>query len=239
MAYKRCRSLWKSFFLTIKFFRADRDSISSEEEMKQFIKIVEQKSAQIIIGTQMLSKGLDFPSISLVGLILADLDFYMPDFRAEERAFQTLLQMAGRAGRKSPGEVILQTFNPEHSGILFARQHNYTGFFYEEMKNRKKWSYPPFSRLCLVRIDSLKEKAGQDFAEKLGQKAISLSTQGITILGPSPAPLAKIKNRWRFQILIKAESHKILDSFLYAFLPQIRKRAFIHVKVDRDPGFML
>ena len=120
----------KRLFPQFKVLRVDRDSISSPEEMKSFIKQVESQQAQIIVGTQMLSKGLNFPSIYLVGLILADMDFHFPDFRAEERSFQTLLQMAGRAGRTGFGEVVLQTFNPQHSSLLFAEKHDYKGFFF-------------------------------------------------------------------------------------------------------------
>ncbi len=152
---QKAQQILESYFPEYKIVRADRDSINSREEMESFIEIVEQKQAQIIIGTQMLSKGLNFPSIYLVGLVLADMDFHFPDFRAGERAFQTLIQMSGRAGRTDFGEVILQTFNPDHLSISFAKQHDYKGFFYEEIKSRKKWSYPPFFRLCLLKIPTL------------------------------------------------------------------------------------
>ena len=223
------------YFPQFKTLRADRDSINSREEMENFIDIVEKKQAHIIIGTQMISKGLNFPSIHLVGLILADMDFHLPDFRAGERAFQTLLQMAGRAGRMDLGEVVLQTFNPEHSTVLFSKQYDYKSFFYEEIKSRKRWFYPPFSRLCLLRIDCLKEKQGHDFSKELAKKAVKLATQDIKVLGPSPAPLMKIKNRYRFQILIKGENHQVLDTFLKSFLVGSKKNAVAQVKVDRTP----
>lgn len=227
------------YFPDFKTIRVDRDSISSHQEMEKFIKTMEEQKAQIIIGTQMLSKGLDFPSISLVGLILADMDFHFPDFRAEERTFQTLLQMSGRAGRKSLGEVVLQTFNPDHSSIRFAKEHDYKGFFYDRIKSREKWFYPPFARLCLLRIDSLKEKQAEIYAKEISQTAIKKALEGIDILGPSPAPLFKIKNRFRFQILIKGKNQKILDDFLKNLIPQIKKKTFIQLKVDRDPLSML
>ena len=236
---QRVQQVIEKYFPGYKTLRADRDSIHSREDMESFIDIVEKNQSQIIIGTQMLSKGLNFPSIYLVGLILADMDFHLPDFRAGERTFQTLLQMSGRAGRTSFGEVVLQTFNPDHLSILFAKQHDYKGFFYEEIKSRKQWSYPPFSRICLLRIDSLKEKEGRIFAEELGQKAVKLAVPGIEVLGPSPAPLMKIKNRYRFQILIKGKNHPVLHSFLQTLLPTIQKKSFVQVKLDRDPLFML
>ena len=245
---QKIESELKKLFPQYKILRVDRDSISSQEEMQNFIKQVESEQVQIIIGTQMLSKGLNFPSIYLVGLILADMDFQLPDFRAEERSFQTLLQMAGRAGRTDFGEVVLQTFNPQNSSVLFAEKHDYKNFFLNGIKSRETWSYPPFSRLCLLRIDSLKEKEAKDFAKKTAEQArkISIPFQkghqlkyGIQILGPSPAPLMKIKNRYRFQILIKGENHKILDQFLKKLLLEIPKKSFIQLKLDRDPSFML
>ena len=237
----------KKLFPQFKTLRVDRDSIPSQEEMTDFFKQVESNQVQIIIGTQMLSKGLNFPSIYLVGLILADMDFHLPDFRAEERSFQTLLQMAGRAGRTGFGEVILQTFNPQHSSILFAEKHDYKSFFFNGIKSRSVWSYPPFSRLCLLRIDSLKEKAGQNFAKQTTELAKKLAIPfqkspqvkyGIQILGPSPAPLMKIKNRYRFQILIKGENYRLLDQFLQKFFLKVPKKSFIQLKTDRDPSSM-
>ena len=227
-------------FPHFKTLRADRDSINSKEEMDRFVDIVEKKQAHIIIGTQMISKGLNFPSIYLVGLILADMDFNLPDFRAGERAFQTLLQMAGRAGREDFGEVVLQTFHPNHSAISFSKQHDYKGFFHKEIKSRKKWSYPPFSRLCLLKMDCLKESEGQSFSKQIAKKVRELAHPGIKILGPSPAPLFKIKNRYRFQILIKGENHKQLSSFLETFFERNKRpSSSVQIKVDRDPFSML
>ena len=238
----------KKLFPNFKTLRVDKDSVRSQEDMKSFISQVERKEAQIIIGTQMLSKGLNFPSIYLVGLILADMDFHFPDFRAEERSFQTLLQMAGRSGRSGFGEVVLQSFNPQHSSILFAKKHDYKGFFYSKIKSRETLFYPPFSRLCLLRMDSLKEKEAGDFAKQIVKvaKELAMSVQkenqmkyGIQILGPSPAPLMKIKNRYRFQILIKGENYRLLDQYLKKLFIKIPKKSFIQLKVDRDPSFML
>jgi len=232
----------------------------------------EKEEIQILIGTQMLAKGLNFPSLRLVGLLLADMDFNFPDFRAEERGFQTLLQMAGRAGRKSLGEVVLQSFNPDDSNFHFLKSHNYKSFFLKSMKSRETWNYPPFSKLCLLKIDSLKEKEGQAFASDLakiikkihessfenqspaphrssaphkssqGQSLKSskrLNSSGIQILGPSKAPLIKIKNRYRFQILIKAQNHQLMSQLLEKVFQKTPKKSFVQVKIDRDPYSML
>ena len=237
---ERVEQVMQALFPETKIIRADRDAIDSREEMERFIKIVEKQEAQIIIGTQMLSKGLDFPSIQLVGLLLADMGFNFPDFRATERTVQILLQMAGRAGRKEGGEVILQTFNPDHLSLSFMKDHNYKDFSEEELKTREKLFYPPFSRLCLLEIDSLKEKEGREFAAQLAKLAQDKKPkQGFVILGPSPAPIFKIKNRYRFHILIKSLHHGLLQNFLEHFLKSFKEKAFVRVKLDRDPGSML
>ncbi len=230
----------KTLFPEVKIIRADRDAIDSREEMENFMKVVEKREAQIIIGTQMLSKGLDFPSIQLVGLLLADMGFHFPDFRATERTMQILLQMAGRAGRKEGGEVLVQTFNPDHLSLSFMKGHDYEAFFREELKIRKKLFYPPFSRLCLLEIDSLKEKEGKQFADQLVQLAQKKKpASGMVILGASPAPIFKIKNRYRFQILIKSLHHGLLQNFLDPFLKSFKEKPFVRVKLDRDPGSMI
>jgi len=159
----------QKLFPQYKTLRVDRDSISSQNDLLDFIEKVEQEKIQILIGTQMLTKGFNFPSLGLVGLLLADMDFHFPDFRAEERGFQTLLQMAGRAGRTHPGEVVLQSFHPEDSKFHFLKSHDYKSFFSQAIKSRDTWNYPPFFKLCLLKIDSLKEKEGQLFANELAQ----------------------------------------------------------------------
>ena len=230
----------KNLFPAVRVIRADRDAIDSRQEMENFMKVVEKKEAQIIIGTQMLSKGLDFPSIELVGLLLADMGFHFPDFRATERTFQILLQMAGRAGRKEGGEVLLQTFNPGHLSLNFMKNHDYEAFAKEELKIRKKLFYPPFSRLCLIEVDSLKEEEGKQFIKELAQLAEKKKpAENFILLGPSPAPIFKIKNRYRFQILIKSLHSGVLQNFLEDFLKSFKEKAFVRVKLDRDPGSMI
>ena len=228
----------KNLFPKARVFRADRDAIDSHSEMSAFVQMVEKGEADILIGTQMLAKGLDFPSIHLVGLLMADMGFHFPDFRASEHAFQTLLQMAGRAGRSHKGEVVLQTFNPDHLSVSAIKRHDYRAFFVEEMKNRKKLFYPPFSRLCLFQIDSLKEKTGREFAFNLARAARKKAGQGVRILGPGPAPLFKIQKYYRYQILVKASSHGVLQKFLDDF-PAGQTNRFLRVKRDRDPACLL
>ena len=235
---ERVEQVIKNLFPKARVFRADRDAIDSHSEMSAFVQTVEKGEADILIGTQMLAKGLDFPSIHLVGLLMADMGFHFPDFRASEHAFQTLLQMAGRAGRNHEGEVILQTFNPDHLSVSAVRDHNYRAFSEEEMKNRRKLFYPPFSRLCLFQVDSLKEKEGRKFAFELARTARKKAPQDIKVLGPSPAPLFKIQKYYRYQILVKAPSHGVLQQFLDDF-PIDQPHRSLRVKRDRDPVCLL
>ena len=237
---QKIQETMERLFPKFKTLRADTDSLGSREEKENFIDIVEKNQAHIIVGTQMLSKGLNFPSIYLVGLIMADMGFNMPDFRAGEKSFQTLLQMAGRAGRSGPGEVVLQSFHPEHYSIRLARKHDYKGFFYEEIKSRKTWAYPPFCRLCLIRIDSQKKEKAQTMAQNLVEKAKALGLTDINILGPAVAPVTKIKNWQRFQILIKGANHRAMDLFLKKMSPFLNKKTkAVRIKIDRDPLNML
>ena len=228
----------KKLFPSARVIRADRDAIDSQKEMEAFIEIVEKQEADIIVGTQMIAKGLDFPSIEVAGLLLADSGFHFPDFRASERTVQLLMQMAGRAGRKQAGQVILQTFQPERGAVLFAQKHDYLSFAKEELKSRQKFFYPPFSRLALFHINSLKEEAARAFASDLGRLARQKARPGVQILGPSPAPLFKIQNRWRFQILVKAANAAALQDFLDEISPAVRKRRFVSFAIDRDPVSM-
>ena len=236
---ERVEEVIKKLFPSAQVLRADRDAIDSRAEMENFIRLVEEEKVDIIIGTQMLSKGLDFDSLKLVGLLLADMGFHFPDFRAGERTFQTLLQMSGRAGRKAGGDVVLQTFNPDHPLFQFAKNHDYEGFSYLELKTREKLLYPPFSKLILLHVMSLKEEKARRQAVQLGEKLRSYSSGRFRILGPSPAPLFKIRNQYRFQILIKAKSYSDLQDVLDFCLSRVKIESQTQMKVDRDPLNML
>lgn len=231
----------KNLFPQVGVIRADRDAIDSRQEMENFISIVEKQEAQIIIGTQMLSKGLDFPSIYLVGLVLADMGFHFPDFRATEKSFQTLTQMAGRAGRRSQGEVILQTFNPHHPSLVHFKTNDYACFAKSELDARKQLFYPPFCKLLLLEVESLREKEGEKVAFQLVPwiKKYVGAIQDFIILGPSPAPIYKLKNKYRFHILIKTTHSTLLTKLLKDFDQAFKTKPFVRIKVNRDPGFML
>lgn len=237
----------RRLFPEARIARADRDEISSRESLEELIRAVEHREVDVLIGTQMIAKGLDFPGLTLVGLVLADVGFSLPDFRASERAFQLVTQVAGRAGRHSsvPGRVLIQTYNPQHPSIVATQNHDFEVFAEEELKNREELHYPPFSRLGMLRIQGLSLAKAEDAALFALRRALALKQsrpeyEHIQVLGPAPAPIARLRNKFRFQALIKADSSPALRAFCKqllgdsAWLP-----SGIKVGIDIDPINML
>jgi len=155
----------------------------------------------------MVAKGHDFPGVRLVGVLNADMGLHMPDFRAAERTFQLLTQVAGRAGRGAePGRVVIQTFTPDHYAIRPVAMHDYERFYAEEIGHREQLGYPPFGRLVLVRVSATEELAAREAAVALanvGREASAAHGKGVEVLGPAEAPIAKLRDRYRQQILLK------------------------------------
>ncbi|MFA4839160.1 MAG: primosomal protein N' [Candidatus Neomarinimicrobiota bacterium] len=172
--------------------------------MNQF----EQNQISVLVGTQMIAKGLDFPNVSLVGILNADIGLYLPDFRARERVFQLLYQVSGRAGRGDiQGEIVLQTFNPQDFTIQCATQQNLSKFSNCELNERNPLNYPPFSRLALVSISDLNSQRAADVADEVAE-FLQRKKKHIALLGPAPAPLGKIKNRYRYSIILKSRKDR-------------------------------
>jgi primosomal protein N' (replication factor Y) len=201
--------------------RWDRDTAKEKDSHITLLDRFSQHQADVLIGTQMIAKGLDLPRVTLVGVISADTALNLPDFRAAERTFQLLTQVAGRAGRgPSGGQVIIQTYAPEHYAIQSAAQHDYAGFYAQERAFRQKMGYPPFSRLArLVRSEpSLAHcrQAAQDLAmqlrERLGREQPGRERPGrqhletVSLVGPAPCFLSRLRGNWRWQIIVRAPS---------------------------------
>ncbi len=202
----------KQLFPNKKILRADRDQIANRKDMELFINQVACRKADILVGTQMIAKGLDFKHLTLVGVVAADMSLNLPDFRAAERTFQLLVQMAGRAGRhKSYGEVVVQTFNCENPVIHDAIEHHYENFVQRELGVRQKLCYPPFYRIALIRAEgkSLKhvESSLHILAHFAKQYAQTHCKGDFDVLGPAPAPLSKLKGQYRCQILMKSSQN--------------------------------
>jgi primosomal protein N' (replication factor Y) len=199
--------------------RMDRDTTRSKQAHRKLLNDVRRGRTDILVGTQMIAKGHDFPNITLVGVVSADIALQWPDFRAAESTFQVLTQVAGRAGRgESPGNVLVQTYNPGHYSIHFAKSHDYLGFFNEEMNFRQELGYPPYRRLILFQLAGNVEERTQEAAQVLAAKCREICrkrselSQELEILGPVAAPLGKVKGKYRWQLLLKSRrSAPLLD----------------------------
>jgi len=204
--------------------RADRDEIQNRLEMENLVNDMEEGKIDILVGTQMIAKGLDFPKLNLVGLVLADIGFNLPDFRSTEKNFQLITQMSGRAGRHikeadRTGEVVVQAFNIQHDALTFAKAHDYIGFAEHELQMREPLKYPPFQKMLSFRVQSSELENAHHCLKILKSRSETLKTKfadkysDIQILGPAPAPLAKLRNQFRFHMIIKSAQPKVLNTF--------------------------
>ena len=238
---ERVEARIQELFPKARVLRLDRDT-SSVREMESILYRFSKGEADILIGTQMVAKGHDFSGVSLVGVILADMALRMPDFRASERTFQLMVQVAGRAGRgQRPGKVYLQTFVPEHEAIECAKDHDYFRFAALELARRKARSFPPFSHMAVFRLDGPNPHAVHQAAENLRRRALTLVPRGVEVLGPAPAPISRLKGKIRYQLIVRAAHRPTLRSFLKEFL--LGARAMIQqpmsLSVDIDPVSMM
>lgn len=219
--------------------RLDRDSTRRRENLESLLDRFRKKEIDILTGTQMIVKGHDFPGITLVGVLCGDLSLHFPDFRASERTFQMLTQVAGRTGRDSDsGRVILQTFDPNHEAIRCAASHAYEQFFESDSALRRELAYPPFGHLILVRVEGNTEKRVESKAIKIGRAARLLKGQSkdTMILGPAPSPRKKMVGRFRWQILFKSSSRGPLRTLIKALIQEGHlKGQGLKVVIDVDP----
>jgi primosomal protein N' (replication factor Y) len=191
-------------FPAARILRMDLDTTSRKGAHDRLLKKFGSGEADILLGTQMVAKGLDFPRVTLVGVISADTQMLLPDFRSSERTFQLLTQVAGRAGRSSLlGEVIIQTHQPGHHALRHVIDHDVKKFYEEELEERRALMYPPFSRIALIETRGTNEASVQKHSEKFGH-LLKASDGQLTILGPAPAVIAKINNQYRWHILLKS-----------------------------------
>jgi primosomal protein N' (replication factor Y) len=197
----------RSAFPDARIARLDRDTAQRRGAVERALAELRSGAKNVLIGTQMVAKGHDFPGVRLVGVLNADMGLHMPDFRAAERTFQLLTQVAGRAGRGAePGRVVIQTFTPDHYAIRPVAMHDYERFYAEEIGHREQLGYPPFGRLVLVRVSATEELAAREAAVALanvGREASAAHGKGVEVLGPAEAPIAKLRDRYRQQILLK------------------------------------
>jgi primosomal protein N' (replication factor Y) len=199
-----------SCFPSARLLRWDSDAARGKRAHDEIMAKMRRREADILIGTQMIAKGLDLPGVTLVGVVSADTALGLPDFRAGERTFQLLSQVAGRAGRgERPGRVIIQTYAPEHYAIQAVVNHDYAAFYKCEIGYRRQLANPPFSRLVRLTFSHLNEAACQRQTEALKKELLaevaSRGLVGITISGPAPAFIPRIRGRYRWQLFIKGQ----------------------------------
>ena len=223
--------------------RLDRDTADGDG-LETLLAQVRSREIDIVVGTQMITKGHDFPSVTLVGVVLADHGMGLPDFRASERTFQLLSQVAGRAGRGVlPGRVLVQTYNPVHPAITCARDHDYARFFELEKAARDELGYPPALRLACVRIDGADPQLVRQVAQRGAEAARALASRAppdeqAEVLGPSEAPLSRLKGRTRWQLFVKARSPHVLRRVAMRAADADAPRG-VRVSVDIDPASTL
>ncbi len=221
---EKVESKIQALFPEARVARMDRDTTRRKGATVKILKALRDREIDILVGTQMVAKGHDYPHITLVGIICADLSLSMPDFRAGERTFQLLAQVAGRAGRgTSPGKVILQTYNPQHFSVQAARNQDFGTFFRQEMEFRKALGYPPFSRMIQLRIQGKAKDHTAAHAKQLGRRCSELlrvrnAYTNVSLLGPLEAPLPRIAEQYRWQMLIKSPQVKPLHSLVRELL---------------------
>jgi primosomal protein N' (replication factor Y) len=234
---------------SIRVARMDRDSTRRKGFARRTLRKFSRGEIDVLVGTQMITKGYDFPNVTLVGVIAADFSLGFPDFRASERTFQILSQVAGRAGRGDrSGRVFIQTFNPGHYAITAARDHDYNTFFRMETELREQLGYPPFAFLARYRLQGNSQGKTSQVAEQVGKGMRGILERWprrgreIQVLGPSEAPLSKIRGKYRWQILVKCKRAALLHYFLKEveeLSPRLLRGSGVSMGLDVDPYHML
>jgi primosomal protein N' (replication factor Y) len=245
--------------------RMDADTMKRKDDYRKILGDFRAAKIDILVGTQMIAKGLHFPNVTLVGIIFADLALHQPDFRAGERTFQLLTQVAGRAGRGDiEGEVVVQAFTPFHPAIQFARRHDFQGFYEQELEFREQLKYPPFSRVALLtlkgrneekvkfsaehlkkviesKVQSLKSKVSEPGAPLDISSAVALAkadghwTLDLVIAGPAPAPLLRAETFYRYQIMLRTQRMSALSRELAKIMQSLALPEDVMLAVDIDP----
>ena len=221
----------EGLFPQARIARMDSDTTSARGSHERILTALGRGEIDILVGTQMITKGHDFPDVTLVGVVSADTTLNMPDFRAAERTFQLLTQVSGRGGRgDTPGTVVIQTLNPGHYAIQRTRAHDFTGFYEDEIALRKDLAYPPFSRMINLLVSGTGKEPVEKGAARLGQRAARIASgidfKGrLSVIGPMEAPLAKVRGRYRWQLLVRGKQVRALHAFVRQLVEERTSRA--------------
>ena len=227
----------KKYFKDVKVLRMDVDTTRSKDAYENIYNTFKEGKADILIGTQMISKGLDFKNVTLVGVLAADMSINLPDYRAAERTFQIITQVAGRAGRgEKQGKVIIQTYNPDHYSLEYAINYDYEGFYEKEFTVRALMKYPPFGKILLINGISKKEDLLKNFMHKISNviKPVVEKEIDVDILGPIPCLIAKVKENYRWQIVIKGEFNSEFAKKIKELLYDESKNVYNDIRISMD-----
>ncbi|MBI5838225.1 MAG: primosomal protein N' [Candidatus Eisenbacteria bacterium] len=235
---QRVETELERLFPGVPLVRMDLDTTRGRTSHRDLLQAFEERRASILLGTQMVAKGHDFPGVTLVGVVSADVGLYLPDFRASERTFQLLTQVAGRAGRgDQPGTVVVQTYFPEHPAVTAAARHDSVGFASAELEERREFHYPPAVRMVSLRLGGPDEAAVRAAAGDLAARAARHPHAGaVERLGPAPAAIPRIRNRYRYQLLLRSADLRALRAMTLDLAPGVASRGrAVRLEVDIDP----
>ncbi|MGL4570952.1 MAG: primosomal protein N' [Clostridium sp.] len=232
----------RKYFKDARILRMDADTTRNKDSYERIYNSFKNREADILIGTQMITKGLDFKGITLVGILSADMSLNIPDYRSGERTFQLITQVAGRAGRGDrEGKVIIQSYTPNHPSLKYVINDDYTGMFKEEIAVRKAMGYPPFGKILLIRGISKNEEKLKEFIKKAKENIEKVIEEDLDILGPTPCLVSKIKDKFRWQILIKGKIKDELCKKIKDILYEMNKSVYneIRINIDINPNNLL
>lgn len=236
---ERVEEVLRQVFTGARICRVDTDTMRKKNQLRETLDAFRAHKIDILLGTQMIAKGLDFPNVTLVGVLNADVGLHIPDIRSGERTFQLLTQVAGRAGRgELEGEVVVQTYTPHHPSIQFARHHDFEGFAEYELELRRRFLHPPFAHLALVTARSVHQERAEFSLKTLHARLARNPPAGVTLIEPLPSPLVKSHDQWRFQIVLKSNGARKLAAHLRATMRDLTFPADVVVTVDIDPYSM-
>ena len=237
---EKVEAVVKKMFPSARVARMDSDTMTRKGAYHETLGAFRSRKIDILVGTQMIAKGLHFPGVTLVGIISADSALHLPDFRAGERTFQLLVQVAGRAGRgDAEGEVIVQTFSPAHPSLQFAKSHDFDGFAAHELEMRHNFGHPPYSHLVLLTARADTAQKAEFAARTLAQKLTAAVPHTVMVSPAAPAPLARVRGMYRYQVVARGKEIRALTKAIKESLGAIKLPKDVHVAVDVDPMALL
>ena len=237
---EKVEAVVKKMFPSARVARMDSDTMTRKGAYHETLGAFRSRKIDILVGTQMIAKGLHFPGVTLVGIISADSALHLPDFRAGERTFQLLVQVAGRAGRgDAEGEVIVQTFSPAHPSLQFAKSHDFDGFAAHELEMRHNFGHPPYSHLVLLTARADTAQKAEFAARTLAQNLSAAVPHTVMVSPAAPAPLARVRGMYRYQVVARGKQVRALTKAIKECLGTIKLPKDVHVAVDVDPVAVL